>query len=88
MIFYEVQWHLIGIFHHIHGLPFVPLLSDRFQKIELLMGLTQLTTLKMAFWKEYLEEHLSVIARWNRNEKIYKMEWLEVIFSDLRRSNG
>ena len=52
------------------------------------MGLTQLIMLKVAFREEYLVEHLSVIARWNRNEKIYMMGWLDVSFSDLRRYSG
>jgi len=30
-------------------------------------------------------EHLSIIVRWNRNEKIYRMGWLIWVFSDLRR---
>ena len=40
--------------------------------------------LKVAFREEYLKEHLSVIAYWNHNEKIYMMGWLDVSFSDLR----
>ena len=74
--FYEVRWHLLGIFHHPHSLPFVPLHSDNFKKTEILMGLTQLITLKVAFREEYLAKHLSVIAHWNQNEKIYRTRWL------------
>ena len=86
--FYEFIWHSLGIFHHPHSFPFVPLHSDNFQKTALLMGLTQLVTLKVAFRDEYLAEHLTVIARWNRNKKIYRMGWLGVIFSGLRRHGG
>ena len=86
--FYEVQWHSIGVFYHPHSLPFVPLHSDNFHKIELLLDLTQLIMLKVAFQEEYLRKHLNVIARWNRNEKIYKMRWLVGIFSGLRRHGG
>jgi len=53
--------------------PFVLLHSDNFQKTKLLMGLTQLVMLKVAFQEECLEEHLSVIACWNRYENIYMM---------------
>ena len=59
--------------------------SENFQKTELFLGLNQLITLNVAFREEYLIEHLSVIARWNRNEKIYRMGWLYVSFSDPRR---
>ena len=52
------------------------------------MGLTQLIMLKVAFREEYLVEHLNVIIRWNRNEKIYRMGWIEVIFAGLRRHGG
>lgn len=34
-------------------------------KRELLLGLTQLIMLKVAFQEEYLTKHLSVVARWN-----------------------
>ena len=52
------------------------------------MGLTQLIMPKVAFWEEFLAEHLSVIARCNQNENIYKMGWLGAIFSNLRRRGG
>ena len=52
----------LDIFHHPNNLPFVLMHSDNFQKIELFLGLTQLITLKVAFWEEYMMEHLSVIA--------------------------
>jgi len=52
--FYEVQRHSLCIFHHLHNLPFVPTHFDNFQKTELLVRLTQLITLKVAFWKEYV----------------------------------
>ena len=46
-----------------------------FKKTELLMGLTQTITLKVAFREEYVTEHRSVIACWNQNEKIYRMSF-------------
>ena len=86
--FYEVRWNSLGIFHHPHNLPFVLVHFDNLKKTKLLLGLTQLITLKVAFREEYLTEHLSVISRWNLNEKIYRMGWLDVSFSDWRRHGG
>ena len=63
---------------------FVLMHSNNFGKTELFLGLTQLITLKVAFQEEYVIEHLSVIARWNRNENTYMMGWLDMGFSDLR----
>ena len=87
-IFYVVRWHLLDIFHHLSSLPFVSLHSNNFRKIELLLGLTQLIMPKVVFREELLAYHFSVIALWNRDEKIYRMGWLGVIFSDLRRHGG
>lgn len=63
-------------------------IPTNFKKTELLMGLTQLIMLKVAFQEQYLTKYLSVIDRWNQNEKIYRMRWLEVSFSGLRRHGG
>ena len=71
--------------HHPSSLAFVPLHSDNFQKFELFLGLTQLITLKVAFWEEYMMEHLSVIAHWNQNEDTYMVGQLDTDFSDQRR---
>ena len=59
--------------------------SDNFRKFELFVGLTQLFTLKVAFQEEYMMEHLSVIAHWNRDEDTYMVGWLDTGFSDRRR---
>ena len=83
--FSDVRWHSLDIFHHPSNLPFVSVHSDNFQKIELFLGLTQLITLKVAFWEEYMIEHLSVIAHWNREEETYMMGQLDIDFSDRRR---
>ena len=66
--FYAVGWHSLDIFHHPSNLAFVPVHSDNFRKFELFLGVTQLITLKVAFREEYMTEHLSVIAHWNRDE--------------------
>lgn len=76
--FYEDRWHSLDILHHPHSLPFVPVHSDKFRKTKLFLDLTQLITLKVAFWEEYVIEHLSVIAHANRNENTYMMVWLEL----------
>ena len=52
--FYVVRWHLLDIFHQQSSLAFILVHSDNFQKFELLVGLTQLITLKVAFWEEYM----------------------------------
>ena len=83
--FYEVQWHSLDVFHHPSSLPFVPVHFDNFRKIELFLGLTQLIKFKVAFREEYMIEHLSVIAHWNRDEDTYMMGWLDKSFSDRRR---
>ena len=72
-IYCEVWWHSLGMFHYLHSFPFVLLHSDKFHKLELLMGLTQLITPKVAFQEKFLAEHLSVIACWNQNKNIYRM---------------
>ena len=59
--------------------------SDNFRKIELFVGLTHLITLKVAFQEEYMIEHLSVIAHWNRDEDTSMMGRLNMSFSDRRR---
>ena len=66
--FYVVGWHSFDIFDHPSSLAFVLVHSDNFRKFELFMGLTQLITLIVAFWEEYMTKHLSVIAHWNRDE--------------------
>jgi len=71
--FHGVRWHLLDIFHHPSSLAFVLVHSDNFRKFELFVGLTQLITLKVAFQEEYMMEHLSVIAHWNRDEETYTM---------------
>ena len=83
-----VRRHSLDIFHHPSSLAFVPVHSDNFQKFELLMGLTQLITLTVAFQEEYMTEHLSVIAHWNQDEDTSMMGWLDMIFSDQRRHGG
>ena len=85
MSFYVVGWHSLDIFHHPSSLAFVPVHSDNFRKFELFLGLIQLITLKVAFWEEYMMEHLSVIAHWNEDEDIYMVGWLNMGFSDRRR---
>ena len=67
------------------SLAFIPVRSDNFQKFELFVGLTQLITFKVAFQEEYMMEHLSVIAHWNRDEDTYMMGQLGMSFSDQRR---
>ena len=86
--FHDVRWHLLDVFYHPSSVPFVPMHSDNFRKIELFLGLTQLITLKVAFWEEYMIEHLSVIAHWNQDKDTYMMEWLDTSFSDQRRHGG
>lgn len=90
--FGDVLWGLKEFTFHIpssglipHNSLLIQLHFDNYRKTRLLLCLTQLLMLKVAFWEEYLTEHLIVIARWNHNEKIYRMGWLEVIFSGLRR---
>ena len=83
--FYVFGWHSLDIFHHPSSLAFVPVHSDNFRKFELFVGLTQLITLKVAFQEEYMMEHLSVIAHWNRDEETYTMGQLDRDFSDRRR---
>ena len=83
--FYAVGWHSLDIFHHPSSLAFILVHSDNFRKFELFLGLTQLITLKVEFWEEYMMEHLSVIAHWNRDEDTYMMGWLDTGFSDRRR---
>ena len=83
--FYAVGWHSLDIFHHPSSLAFVPVHSDNFRKFELFLGLIQLITLKVAFWEEYMMEHLSVIAHWNRDEDTSMMAQLDMSFSDRRR---
>ena len=83
--FYVVGWHSLDIFHHHSILAFVPMHSDNFRKFELFMGLTQLIMLKVAFREEYMMEHLSVIAHWNREEETYTMGQSDRDFSDRRR---
>ena len=80
-----VGWHSLDIFHHSSSLAFVPVHSDNFRKFELFMGLTQLITLTVAFREEYMAEHLSVIAHWNRDEDTSMSGHLEMGFSDRRR---
>ena len=72
-IFYAFGWHSLDTFHHPRILPFVPVHSNNFQKIELFLGLTQLIMLELVFREDYLMEHLSVKARWNQNEEIFRM---------------
>lgn len=86
--FYEVRRHSLGIFHHLHSLPFALAHSDNFQKTKLLVGFTQLITIKVAFREEYVAKHLNVIMHWNQNEKIYMMGLLDESFSDLGRHDG
>ena len=69
--FYVVEWHSLDVFNHPSSLPFVPVHSDNFRKIELFLGLTQLIMLKVAFQEEYMIEHLSVIAHWNWDKDTY-----------------
>ena len=80
-----VGWHSLDIFHHLSSLPFVLVHSNNFQKFELFMGLTQLIILTVAFWEEYMTEHHSVIAHWNRHEDTSVMGQLDLSFSDRRR---
>lgn len=70
---------LTGITYNISSLGSLPHISllvllhfDDFRKMELLMGIFQLITLKVLFWAGDLEKHLSVIACWNWGEKIYR----------------
>ena len=49
------------------------------------MGLTQLITLTVAFREEYMIEHLSEIAHWNRDEDTSMMGYLDMSFSDRRQ---
>ena len=77
--------HSLDILHHQSGLAFVPVHSDNFWKFELFLGLTQLITLKVAFWEEYMMEHLSVIVHWNWDEDTYMVGRLDTSFSDRRR---
>ena len=81
----EFTCHILSSRLILHSLFFVPLHSDNSRKTELLLCLTQLIRLKLTSQEEYLMKHLSVIAHWNRNKKIYKMGWLKVIFSGLRK---
>ena len=83
--FHGVRRHSLDILHHPSNLAFVPMHFDNFRKFELFMGLTQLIMLKVAFWEEYMMEHLSVIAHWNQDKDTYMMGWLDMSFSDLRR---
>ena len=80
-----VGWHSFDIFHHLSSSAFVPVHSDNFRKFELFVGLTQLITLKVAFREEYMMEHLSVIAHWNRDEDTSMMGHLDMSFSNRRR---
>ena len=83
--FHVVWGHSLDILHHPSSLAFVPVHSDNFRKFELFVGLTQLITLKVAFQEEYMMEHLSVIAHWNRDKETYMMGQLDTDFSDRRR---
>jgi hypothetical protein len=79
---YGVQLALLILFHHYE--PFrtgwlwfrcIPTIS---------MILTILSYKSMKFTEEvihYLEEPLSVITHWNREEQHYRMGWLEVAFN-------
>ena len=68
---------MLDTLHHPSGLAFVPVHSDDFRKFELFLGLTQLITLKVAFREEYMMEHLSVIAHWNRDKDTYMVGQLD-----------
>jgi len=83
--FHGVWRHSLDILHHPSSLAFVPMHSDNFRNFELFMGLTQLIMLKVAFREEYMMEHLSVIAHWNRDEDTYMVGQLDTDFSDRRR---
>ena len=83
--FYLVGWHSLDIFHHPSSLAFVPMHSYNFQNFELFMGLTQLIMLKVAFREEFMMEHLSIIAHWNRDVDTYMVGWLDTGFSERRR---
>ena len=80
-----VRWHSLDIFHHPRSFSFVAVHSDNFRKFEVFVGLTQLITLKVAFREEYIKEHLSVIAHWNRDKDTSMMGRLDMSFSDQRR---
>jgi hypothetical protein len=45
------------------------------------ISMISMNSLKRSFWAHYLEEPLSVIAHWNREEQHYRMGWLEVTFN-------
>ena len=77
--------HSLDILHHLSDLAFVLVHSDNFRKFELFMGLTQLIMLKVASREEYMMEHLSVIAQWNRDENTYMVGQLDIDFNDWRR---
>jgi len=47
-----------------YSLILVSLHSKNFYKMKLLSDIFKLFTLKVRFWVDYMEEHLSVIARW------------------------
>ena len=83
--FHGFRRHSLDILHHPSSLAFVPAHSNNFRKFELFMGLTQLITLKVAFREEYMMEHLSVIAHWNRDGNTYMVRQLDTDFSDRRR---
>ena len=80
--------HSLDILHHPSSLALVPVHFDNFQKFELFMGLTQLIMLKVAFWEEYMTEHLIVISRWNWDEDTSMMGWLDMSFSNRRRRDS
>ena len=83
--FHGFQRHSLDILHHPSSLAFVPVHSDNFRKFELFLGLTQPIILKVAFREEYMMEHLSLIAHWNRDEDTYMMGQLDTYFKDQRR---